>query len=120
MLSVTVTPTVRAQGNIAVGATKLGSPFRLTLPASWEAGVPIDLRIRVSFVGSLSPQVTTASLPTGQPTDEVTDVAYAGPPVPLPSALVPVEKWFIATPRATPRGSSSPTRREPCGRSCSR
>lgn len=83
---VTIRPAVRNYGTIAVGATKTAAPFRITLPADWEAGVPVQLNIRVSFIGSLSPQTRTATIPTGQPSDEVVDVAYTGPAVPIPDA----------------------------------
>jgi subtilisin-like proprotein convertase family protein len=81
---VTITPTNRRYGNVAVGATKAGTPFRLTLPASWETGVPVALDIRVSFVGVLSPQTSHTTIPTGQPSNVVVDVPYAGAPVAIP------------------------------------
>ncbi|HEY7010036.1 MAG TPA: S8 family serine peptidase, partial [Jatrophihabitantaceae bacterium] len=82
---VTITPTNRRYGNVAVGATKTGTPFRLTLPASWETGEPVALDIRVSFVGALSPQTSHTAIPTGQPSP-VVDVPYTGPPVAIPDA----------------------------------
>jgi subtilisin-like proprotein convertase family protein len=80
---VTVRPTVRRYGRVPVGVTA-SRTYRLTLPADWEVGAPVELRVRVSFVGALSPQVRTVTLPTGQPSDQVVDVAFTGPPVAIP------------------------------------
>jgi subtilisin-like proprotein convertase family protein len=83
---VTIRPTVRNYGTLAIGETRTGAPFRLTLPADWQAGTPVQLSIRVSFVGGLSPTTRTFTVPTGEPSDEVVDVAYTGPPVAIPDA----------------------------------
>lgn len=79
---VTVRPGSRSYGRIAVGETKTGT-FAITVPAGWGLGVPIELRVRVSFAGSLSPQVRTFPVPVGEPGPAV-DVAYTGPPVAIP------------------------------------
>jgi subtilisin-like proprotein convertase family protein len=81
---VTIAPAVRGYGNIAVGATKTATPFRVTLAPTYEPGLPISLRMKVSFIGAFSPQTRVVSVPTGQPSDTVTDIAYTGPPVPIP------------------------------------
>jgi subtilisin-like proprotein convertase family protein len=81
---VRIVPANLRYGSVAVGATKAGPPFRLTLPAGWEIGAPVDLDIRVSFVGVLSPQNSHVAIPTGQPSDVVVDVPYAGAPVAIP------------------------------------
>jgi subtilisin-like proprotein convertase family protein len=75
---------VRSAGTIAAGATKTPAPFTVRLAPSYEPGVPITVRARVSFVGVLSPQVAQRSVPTGQPSDAVLDVSYTGPAVPIP------------------------------------
>jgi uncharacterized repeat protein (TIGR01451 family) len=80
---ITVRPAVRDYGRIAPGETKVGAAFRVAVPADWRLGVPIELRIRVSFVGALSPRERTARLPVGEPA-EVVDVPYTGAPVPIP------------------------------------
>jgi subtilisin-like proprotein convertase family protein len=80
----TITPTVRNYGRILVGATTTSAPFTLTLAPTYEAGAPVILHIKVSFVGAYSPQATDAQAQTGQPSDTVVDVAYAGAPVPIP------------------------------------
>jgi subtilisin-like proprotein convertase family protein len=81
---VTIRPTVRRYGRVAPDATATQT-FQVTVPAGWEPGVPLDLRLRVSFVGARSPQERTVSLPIGQPSP-VADFAYAGPPVAVPDA----------------------------------
>lgn len=81
---VTITPTVQNYGRILVGATTTSAPFTLTLAPTYEAGAPVDLHIKVSFVGAYSPQTRDAQAQTGQPSNTVTDVAYAGAPVPIP------------------------------------
>ena len=83
---VAITPAVRSYGRIAAGATTTVAPFTLAVSSSYEPGVPLELRIKVSFVGAYSPQTRVVSLPVGQPSDTVVDVAYAGPPVPIPDA----------------------------------
>lgn len=81
---VRITPANRAVGTLGVGATRSTAPFTLTLSSSYEPGVPVVVQVRVSFVGALSPQVSTFTVPTGQPSDVVTDLAYTGPAIPIP------------------------------------
>ncbi len=81
---VTITPASRDYGSIAVGQTKLGEPFRLTLPSNWEPGVAVVLDVQVSFAGVLSPTSAALSVPTGQPSTTVVDTAYTGPAVAIP------------------------------------
>jgi subtilisin-like proprotein convertase family protein len=81
---VTISPNVRNYGRIPVGATAMSAPFTLTLAANYDAGAPVSLRAKVSFVGAYSPQTRDAAVQTGQPSDTVVDVAYAGAPVPIP------------------------------------
>jgi subtilisin-like proprotein convertase family protein len=83
---VTVTPSQRGYGTIDVGQTKKGSPFRVTVPDNFPPGESITLRVRVSFVGYLSPSMDTVTIPTGQPDTHVTTVKYTGPAVPIPDA----------------------------------
>jgi len=69
---VTITPAVRGYGNITVGATKTATrSWRFTLAPTYEAGLPISLRVKVSFIGAFSPRSRTASVPTGQPSRQV-------------------------------------------------
>ncbi len=105
---VTIAPTVRGYGNIAIGATKTATPFRVTLAPTYEAGLPISLRMKVSFVGAFSPQTRVVAVQTGQPSDTITDVAYTGPPVPIPdvssvgaSVSLPVPAGFGRLSRIT-------------------
>lgn len=79
---VTVRPSSRSYGRINPGQTKTGA-FTITVPADWPLGIPVELRVRVTFAGVLSPQTATFSVPVGEP-GEVVDVAYAGPPVAIP------------------------------------
>jgi subtilisin-like proprotein convertase family protein len=92
-----VTPRSRPYGNLAAGATR-ARPFTVALPDDYPNGKPIDLSVRVSFAGSLSPTTATFRVPTGQPADSPTTFAYAGPPIPIPdaselgaSAAIPVD-----------------------------
>ncbi|GAA4361866.1 S8 family serine peptidase [Angustibacter luteus] len=100
---VTITPSVRSAGAIAAGATKTPAPFTVRLAPGYEPGVPIAVRARVSFVGVLSPQVSQQSLPTGQPSDDVLDISYAGPPVPIPDASNVGASVPLQVPAATGR-----------------
>jgi subtilisin-like proprotein convertase family protein len=81
---VTITPTVQNYGRILVGATTTSAPFTLTLAPTYEAGAPVDLHIKVSFVGAYSPQARDAQAQTGQPSSTVVTAAYAGAAVPIP------------------------------------
>jgi subtilisin-like proprotein convertase family protein len=81
---VTIAPALRGYGRVPAGATTTSTPFTLKLDPTYEPGAPITLHIKVSFVGALSPAVKDAEVLTGQPSDTVVDVAYAGPPVFIP------------------------------------
>jgi subtilisin-like proprotein convertase family protein len=83
---VTITPTVQNYGRILPGATTTSAPFTLTLASTYEAGAPVDLHIKVSFVGAYSPQSSNAQAQTGQPSNTVIDAAYGGTAVPIPDA----------------------------------
>jgi subtilisin-like proprotein convertase family protein len=78
-----VTPRSRSYGNIAAGATKTRD-YTLKLAADYPLGRPVVLRVRATFAGVLSPTSSTVTVPTGQPSAEVRDFAYAGPVVPIP------------------------------------
>ena len=80
---VTITPSSRSYGTIAVGATKVGRAFTLRVPATWPLGTPVQLSVRVTFAGALSPQSTTESITVGEP-GPMQDFAYTGPAVPIP------------------------------------
>jgi uncharacterized repeat protein (TIGR01451 family) len=80
---VTVAPASRSYGTIAAGATKTVGAFTLRVPAAWPLGTPVQLSIRVTFAGALSPQTTTKSITVGEP-GPVQDFAYTGPAVPIP------------------------------------
>jgi uncharacterized repeat protein (TIGR01451 family) len=82
---VTVRPASRGYGRINPGETKTAGTFTLTVPADWPLGTPVELRVRVTFAGALSPQTVTFSVPVGEP-GEVVDFAYAGPPVAIPDS----------------------------------
>jgi subtilisin-like proprotein convertase family protein len=81
---VTVTPTVRNYGRIAPGATTTSAPFTLSLAPTFEAGAPVTLHVKVSFIGAFSPRSKDVTVQTGQPSATVLDAAYAGPAVPIP------------------------------------
>ena len=81
----TVTPATRNYGSIGVDQTRTSTaPFKIRLAADYPIGQPVQLRIKVSFVGYLSPQSSTATLATGQPSTAVTTVSYTGPAVAIP------------------------------------
>jgi uncharacterized repeat protein (TIGR01451 family) len=79
---VTVRPASRSYGRINAGQTKTGA-FAITVPASWPLGSPVQLRVRVTFAGALSPQTATFPITVGEPGPAV-DFAYTGPPVAIP------------------------------------
>ncbi|WP_426563784.1 S8 family serine peptidase [Angustibacter sp. McL0619] len=81
---VTIAPSSQPVGSVAVGATVSSPPFIMTVPATHEPGVPLDLHVRVSFTGALSPQTADSSEPVGQPSADVDDVSFTGPPVAIP------------------------------------
>lgn len=81
---VTVRPASRSYGRIAVGQTKTGA-FTIRVPADWPLGTPVELRVRVTFAGALSPQTDTFPISVGEP-GPVVDFAYTGPAVPIPDA----------------------------------
>jgi subtilisin-like proprotein convertase family protein len=83
---VTIAPAVRGYGNIGTGVTRTARPFVATLDPSYEAGLPIALHVKVSFIGAFSPQSRDVAVQTGEPSATITDVAYTGPPVPIPDA----------------------------------
>lgn len=80
---VTIRPASRSYGTIQKGATKTVSPFTVTVPASWPLGTPVELRVRVTFAGALSPQTTTEPISIGQPSAPES-FSYTGPAVPVP------------------------------------
>ena len=55
------------------------------MPASFPLGGTVQLNIRVSFAGALSPQSVTKSITVGEP-GPAQDFAYTGPPVAIPDA----------------------------------
>ncbi len=81
---VTVRPASRLYGRITVGQTKTGA-FTIGVPADWPLGTPVELRVRVTFAGALSPQTATFPITVGEP-GPVADFSYAGPAVPIPDA----------------------------------
>jgi subtilisin-like proprotein convertase family protein len=98
-----LTPRSRSYGNIAAGATKTRT-FTLALAADYPLGKPIDLSLRVTFAGVLSPTTATHRIRTGEPATEVTAFAYAGPPVAIPdddpagaSVTIPVSGYGYAS-----------------------
>jgi subtilisin-like proprotein convertase family protein len=78
----TVRPPSRSYGTIKVGETK-NNTFTVAVPADFPLGATVQLTIRVSFAGVLSPQATTRSITVGQP-GELQDFAYTGPVVAIP------------------------------------
>ncbi|MEU4693953.1 S8 family serine peptidase [Actinoplanes sp. NPDC023714] len=79
----TVTPRSRSYGTIAPGATKTRD-YTLSLAAGYPVGRPVTLTAKATFAGVLSPTTSTVVVPTGRPSAEVRDFAYAGPPVAIP------------------------------------
>jgi subtilisin-like proprotein convertase family protein len=77
------TPRSRSYGNLAAGATR-AKPFTVALPADYPNGKPLELTVRVTFAGHLSPTTATFRVPTGKPASSATTFAYAGPPVAIP------------------------------------
>jgi subtilisin-like proprotein convertase family protein len=82
---VTIRPASRSYGTIRPGVTKTVSPFTVTVPASWPLGTPVNLQIRVTFAGALSPRTTTEPIVIGQPSAPEA-FSYTGPAVPIPDA----------------------------------
>ena len=84
---VTVTPSIRWYGRIAVGSGATGGgTFTVRAPATVRLGNAVRFAVRVSFVGSHSPRVGIRRIIVGQPSREVRTVAYHGPPVAVPDA----------------------------------
>jgi subtilisin family serine protease/subtilisin-like proprotein convertase family protein len=79
---VTITPRNQSYGNLAAGATR-SRTFRLTLPAGYPLGKRVQLAVRVTFVGVLSPTSAMPTIRTGKPAAPTT-FAYSGPPVAIP------------------------------------
>jgi hypothetical protein len=79
----TVTPPSRSYGDLAPGAGKTMG-FALALAHNYPAGRPVQLEVRLTFVGTLSPVTMHLTVPTGQPAASATTFAYDGPPVPIP------------------------------------
>lgn len=96
---VTVTPTTRSYGRLAAGATATRT-FRITVGPSYEPGAPLELRVRVGFVGALSPTVRTSPLVPGEPSTDVVDAAYSGPAVPIPVDPEATETITVSVPMA--------------------
>jgi subtilisin-like proprotein convertase family protein len=78
----TVRPATRSYGTIKVDATKANT-FTVQVPASFPLGGTVQLNVRVSFAGALSPQSATKSITVGQP-GPAHDFAYTGPAVAIP------------------------------------
>jgi subtilisin-like proprotein convertase family protein len=78
----TLRPATRSYGNIKVDATKANT-FTVQVPASFPLGRTLQLNVRVSFAGALSPQSATKSITVGQP-GPAHDFAYTGPAVAIP------------------------------------
>jgi hypothetical protein len=57
--------------------------FTVSVPASFPLGGTVQLTIRVSFAGALSPQSATKSITVGQP-GQAQDFSYAEPAVAIP------------------------------------
>ncbi len=79
----TVAPRARSYGNLKAGATR-ARDFTLALAPDYPTGKPVDLAVRVTFAGYLSPTTTTVRVPTGHPAAAPTTFAYTGPPVAIP------------------------------------
>jgi subtilisin-like proprotein convertase family protein len=80
---VTIRPASRSYGTIAVGATKDGAGFTVQVPADFPLGGTIQVAVRVSFAGALSPRSVTRTITVGQP-GELRDFSYRGPAVAIP------------------------------------
>ena len=78
----TVRPASRSYGNVKVDTTKTGT-FTVAVPADFPLGGTVQLNIRVSFAGALSPQSATESITVGQP-GPAQDFSYTGPAVAIP------------------------------------
>jgi subtilisin-like proprotein convertase family protein len=77
-----VKPASRSYGNIRVDTTK-ANPFTVSVPADFPLGATVQLNIRVSFAGALSPQSAGKSITVGQP-GPAQDFTYSGPAVAIP------------------------------------
>lgn len=80
---VTVRPSSRSYGTIRPGETRVRGAFTLQVPADTPLGTPVQLRVRVTFAGALSPQTSIETITIGQP-GPVQDFAYTGPAVAIP------------------------------------
>ncbi|WP_243727344.1 S8 family serine peptidase [Actinocrispum wychmicini] len=80
---VVVTPRSKFYGTIGHGQTGINT-FTVSVPASQQLGVPVQLDARVTFAGSLSPRTTHLSVPIGQPSTVVHDFASTGGPLAIP------------------------------------
>jgi subtilisin-like proprotein convertase family protein len=79
---VRVRPASRPYGNIKPGVQKTNT-FTVEVPADFPLGGTVELNIRVSFAGALSPQSVTKPITVGQP-GELQDFSYTGPAVAIP------------------------------------
>ncbi len=82
---VTVTPRAQSYGTIAKGETVI-KEYKITVPASHEVGLPIQLATRVTFAGVFSPRTSAFTVEVGQPSDESVAFAYSGEPIAIPDA----------------------------------
>ncbi|WP_246493799.1 S8 family serine peptidase [Crossiella cryophila] len=80
---VTIAPRTKNYGTIEAGQTGLNQ-FAITVPSTHLIGDPVVLSARVTFAGSLSPTVTSLSIPIGQPSAVAKNFAYAGDAVAIP------------------------------------
>jgi hypothetical protein len=80
---VTVSPRAQSYGAIDKGAT-VTKPFRLTVPASHQVGVPVVLNARVTFAGAYSPSTRQLTVDVGEPSPTTVDFAYTGAAVSIP------------------------------------
>jgi subtilisin-like proprotein convertase family protein len=82
---VTITPRSKFYGTIDHGQTAVNN-FTITVPATQELGVPVQLDAKVSFAGAQSPTTVRFPVAVGQPSSVVHDFAYASAPVAIPDA----------------------------------
>jgi subtilisin-like proprotein convertase family protein len=80
---VTISPARRSYGTVKAGARAARS-FKVSVGAKYPAGSPLRVIARVAFTGAFSPRNATRAIPVGQPSTKTKNVAYSGPPVPIP------------------------------------
>jgi subtilisin-like proprotein convertase family protein len=80
---VTIAPRSKFYGTVEVGQTVINT-FKVTVPATAQAGDQVRLDAKVTFAGSTSPTSTSFPIGVGEPSREFKHFAYAGAAVEIP------------------------------------